>query len=184
MYSKGLGDMDFGNLDFKYGRGVPSEKYGYKLGSSRDGSVDYFACWPYIEDVIKLLSTKAKAIEIINACALDPNFKLLNSSSSALNVPNGSDVPGFYGKDYSLDSGLALAAQDIARMNASFLLKLATVLSTLGGAGLIVACTVLSGPAMVVLAALGGSSTLVGMGFFAKSQFPSAPAPVVAQHAI
>lgn len=37
---------------------------------------------------------------------------------------------------------------------------------------------------MVVLAALGGLSALVGMGFFAKSQFPSAPALVAAQHAI
>ncbi len=194
MYSKGLGDRNFDGLDFKNGREIPSELHGYKLGASQDDRVHYFACWPNIGDVIQLLSSKAAVTEIINACALNNEYKLSEGSSFGSNDPTGPTgptgpngpngphdpvVPGLYGNHYSFDNGLIPAVHETTRLDSVFFLKLAAVLSTLGVAGLIVACTVLSGQAMVVLAALGGLSTLAGIGFFAKSQFPSAPAPVV-----
>lgn len=195
IYSKGLDRMNFSDLNFKNGGDYCSAE-SYLLYRDKDKHIDYFAFWPNIGDVIHLLSSKAAGTEIINACALKDKYKVLVVSSFGLDDPNdpnfsggsgGSNdpvVPGLYGNHYSFDNGLTLAAQEIARMDASFLLKLAALLLTLGIAGLVVACTVLSGPPMVVVAALGGLSTLAGIGLFAQSQFTSAPAPVVAQHAI
>lgn len=70
----------FSRLSFCFGQriwDVASDSF--LLGSSDDGDIDYFACWPSVFDVVHCLSTvmpRRNAIALINSCCINSAYKL------------------------------------------------------------------------------------------------------------
>lgn len=153
------------------------------LGQSQDGNVDYFACWPKIDDVIYSLSQfmkKNEAIDLVNSCCIDSAYRIKKDaqlsptiSSDRINSKKGSSSTSneFLGaKQLTLSNTKSLALPSPKNVgHASLMLKiLGGFMAALGAIAIVLAFTIMS-QAFIPAVGVGAGLFVAGFGLFATA---------------
>lgn len=176
VYNKNIQDpilQALKDLNFTNGQETSTiENHGVFLGAS--GDVHYFACWPYIEEVVysfKTFLSQEELKSILLSCCVDSSKKpqlsaLIDGQYQTLppapyrpihfgdtNFTRGPQ--GYIGKDIHFKSSCA----------SIWLQILGGFIAALGTVAIVVALTLLTPPATVV-AVSGAAALIVGLGMF------------------
>lgn len=76
LYEMQIPHAHFDSLDYCNGKELPSNIYGYYLGTSSNQEIDYFACWPNLEEVYFSLRNHSnlnhsQTLKLLESCCLN-----------------------------------------------------------------------------------------------------------------
>ncbi len=168
-------------LEFIIGTEIPSEIHGVLLGSSANGEIDFFACWPDINKLIQALKRSTSNFQhhvikhILLDCCFDPELNRSVDSGFIVDPappstpPSG---PSILPPNHPVPNAFHFVGRDIRfeQSSASIALKvLGGFLAVVGAVAIVLALTLMTQPVAVTAVVVTGVAALAaGLGLFNK----------------
>lgn len=172
-------------LEFINGTEMPSKIHGVLLGSSANGEIDFFACWPDINKLIQALKRSTFNPQhhvikhILLDCCFDPELNRSVDSSFIVDpappvIPPSTPPSGplILPQNHPVPNAFNFVGRDIRfeQSSASIALKvLGGFLAVVGAVAIVLALTLMTQPVAVTAVVVTGVAALAaGLGLFNK----------------